>query len=227
MFHSWTSPAATVGLLLVQACIAPSGQAALPLRIAVGVHAISACGDSLAPAAVRDSAAARLTAAGITVSNIHTGRLDIDFDCVGVAPNVRSSAMVVHQCLSYSELVSAPSNANKSILAATWRQCESYTCSRSNCTASARYSGQLLDAFLSQLPEQTALDTAPHPAPPVPKPVQPPAKVLAPRHSATALIPPVPHRSGPAGSLVYAGIIMNCLCVLVYWQIRRRPGYSE
>jgi hypothetical protein len=227
MLRSWTPSMAVFGFVLVQAMIAPVGKAAMPLRIAVASHAIPVCGDSLAPAAVRDTATARLAAAGITVSSIHTARLDIDFDCVVLAPNARSSAMVVHECLIYSELVSAPSNANKSLLATTWRKCESYTCSRANCTLSAKYGGQLLDAFQAELLEHTTLDTTPHPAQAQSEPTRTQGKSAVP----TALIRSVPqkplHSGGTGGPLVYAGIIMNCLCVLVYWQIRRRPGYTH
>jgi hypothetical protein len=160
------------------------------------------CGAGIVPAVVQEAAAARLTYVGITVSNAYNARLSIDFDCAP-APG-RNHPMAVQECLSFFEFTSASPKDGKSTLASTWRKCRSYTCDR-KCEESKRCAAQLVGEFLGDLWERS--------------PVAPP--VVARSAPATETLP------GPTVRVViFAGYILNCISLLVYWQFRNRGSWQ-
>src|SRR5690349_5155765 len=102
---------------------------AAPIRLAVATKIASTCRDAIAAPPISQDAVAQLESAGVRVSDIHNAELTVDVDCLPLArPHGASSA--VHQCLGFSEMVAPASNGGRTMLATTWRQCQSYTCSR-------------------------------------------------------------------------------------------------
>jgi len=173
------------------------------------------CGESITPAAIQQEAAARLRVAGVTVSNIHNAQLTDEVDCVAVTPSVRTSALAVHQCLSFSEVVSA-SSTNRAMLATTWHNCESYMCAGARCERQAQASlGNLIDAFFKDYSDRFSRSAAPAvPALPGAEGPRPPAVA----YLASAVTAPeyFVHRV-----VFFSLYIALCLSILVRWQIRR------
>lgn len=169
-------------------------------RIAVSPSVMPGCGAAVAPAVLRQNAESRLRGVGLTVSDIHNAKLGIDVDCVPVKA-AGGHNLAVHQCLGFSEVVSAAASGGQPMLANTWRQCESYICESGKCeaTVNAGLNG-LVDTFLSVLAERSSQ-----------APVRPPA------NSGT---------SGPVTSyervLFFGLYTVTCLTMFLYWQIRKK-----
>jgi hypothetical protein len=160
------------------------------------------CGGGIAPTKLQDAATARLAYVGITVSNVHNATLSMDLDCRPVTPG-GNPLRAVEECLTFSEFVSAPSKDGKPTLASTWHKCRSYSCDR-KCEESKHYTAQLVGEFLGDLWERSPV--SPNPAP-----------VMAPSTAA--------QEKGPGTTVrvaIFGGYILNCISVLVYWQLRNR-----
>lgn len=176
---------------------------ASPFRIAVAPNVKPGCGSAVAPGILQQNAESRLRGVGLTVSDIHNAKLGIDVDCVPVsAAGGRNTGrnLAVHQCLGFSEVVSAAAGGGQPMLASTWRQCESYICETGKCeaTVDAGLTG-LVDTFLSVLAERSS---------------QPPVR---------------PPSSGTGGTVtpyervIFFGLYtVTCLTMFLYWQIRKR-----
>ena len=72
-----------------------------------------------------------LSAAGITVSNIHNSQIAVDTDCVSRMLETGSPGRAVQQCLSFLEVAAPSAIERRTGLATTWRRCQSLTCSKS------------------------------------------------------------------------------------------------
>lgn len=131
--------------------------AANSLRVSFAPTVTPACGPWVDSEDIRQAATGRLRAAGITVSTIHTAVLALDLTCVTVAPDAHRNTLAVDECLTFSEFVAAPSKQNRATLAPTWRQCQSYTCKRSNCEPVTASSNQLIDQFVGEIRERAAI----------------------------------------------------------------------
>lgn len=198
-------------------------------RIAVVSNTTPTCSASIIPTEIRNGAVTRLAAAGIEVWNIYNARLNADMDCVIVSSGTRSGTMVVNECLTFSELVSTPLNENRMALASTWRKCESYTCNRTKCAAADRKTAQLIDYFSAYLRERDtqssiSLDKS------QPEVLPHPGKRIAPA-SSTRGPANVDSRSTILASttgytVIYGIYVLNCLCILLYWQLRKRTLYE-
>src|SRR5262245_47902018 len=154
----WDGPkivVAAVGLAIlpVHLCVGQergtsSVAARPPLRISV-IANVKNCGEAIRPVDVQNEATTRLQGSGITVSSIHNAQLALDVECVAVTPDAEGSSLAVHHCLSFSELVISPAKNGHPTLPTTWRKCQSYTCGRATCQATARSrSGFLIYLFL-------------------------------------------------------------------------------
>ena len=184
---------------------------AAPLRMSVASNVAQGCGGTVLPSVIQQDAEAQLRGVGVTVSNIHNAQLAIDVDCVAVTPSARSTVVVVHQCLAFSELVSAPSNDGRAMLATTWRKCQSFTCGGAKCEPLVR-SGlhTLINPFFSDFQERNSRNDLPIPQ-------------IRPQPQASVIPGEAPHRL--VGRVVfYLLYIMTCVTVLVYWQ-RREHHY--
>jgi hypothetical protein len=179
--------------------------------MAVATKIASTCRDAVAASAISQDAVAQLQSAGVPVSDIHNAELTVDVDCLPLArPHGASSA--VHQCLGFSEMVAPASNGGRAMLATTWRQCQSYTCSRANCESLLRPGLRtLVDAFLVDS-QQRGLSLAAHAAPAAPLSVS---------------INPIERASQRVGGPVifYSLYLLMCFLVLLYWQMRREAGF--
>ena len=196
------------GLAVSPACFAQQ-PASTPritgaFRISVAPHVSAACGTSVANVTQQQNAETRLRSAGIVVSEIHNSQLAIDLDCVPVAAKGPGSSLAVHQCLGFSEVVSA-SNDSQPMLAGTWRKCESYVCASARCEAAANSGlATLVDAFLSGLAERSSQ-----------APVRPPENPTAYANTGAT----------PVERVIFFGLYtMTCLTTLIYWQIRKRSA---
>ena len=131
----------------------------------------------------------------------------MDLDCVGLEGGARATAIAVHQCLAFSEVLST-ARKDKPILASTWRNCRSYTCRGGKCDSEASSAaGALIGAFLNELQHRTQAE-------------------------ATLFVPVIeyipPPRRNVEQFIFYTVFIMACLSVLVYWQWRRHtPDVRE
>src|SRR5260370_33358081 len=99
---------------------------AAPLRVSVASNVAQDCGDTIPPSVIQQDAEAQLRDVGVTVSNIHNAQLAIDVYCAAVTPGSRSTAVVVQECLGFSELVPARSNHGRAIFATKLRNFQSF-----------------------------------------------------------------------------------------------------
>jgi len=180
---------------------------AAPLRMSVTSNVAQGCGGAIPPSVIQQVAEAQLRAVGVTVANIHNAQLAMDIDCVAVTPGSRSAAVVVHQCLAFSEPVPAASNGGRAMFATTWRKCQSFTCGGAKCELLARSGlSTLVNPFLSDFQERNARNDLPSPQ-----------IRLQPR--AGFLSGEVPQRV-VGGVVFYLLYIMVCVTVMVYWRRR-------
>lgn len=169
-------------------------------RVSVVPEVTAACGTAASGAGLQQSAETRLRGVGMTVSDVHNSQLAVDVDCVPVMGSRKGLA--VHQCLGFSEVVSAAAG-DRQMLASTWHKCESYVCQSSYCPGLVN-SGQaaLLDAFLANMAERKAQ-----------VPAQPPVTAAVYESAATAVY----------GRVIFFGLYMiACVTTGVYWQLRKR-----
>jgi hypothetical protein len=175
-----------------------------PFRIAVAQNVTPGCGTAVAPTVLQQNAEMRLRSVGLTVSDIHNAKLGIDVDCVPVTSaggRNPGRSLAVHQCLGFSEVVSAAAGGGQPMLADTWRQCESYICESEKCqaTVDAGLTG-LVDTFLSVLAERSS---------------EPPVRPLS-SGGATGT-------ATPYERVIFFGLYtITCLTMFLYWQIRKR-----
>jgi hypothetical protein len=187
---------------------------ASPLRVSVASTVSPGC-RGLSPAQVTQrNTEAQLRGAGVTVSNVHNARISVDIDCVAVDRESGPASVAVHQCVAFSEVVSAPSNSDKAMLASTWRNCQSYTCGTARCGALIRTGLQgLIDAFLSDWRMRQANGGRPRPIEQRPQGANDLAAFTAARQRVDA-------------SLFFSVYILVCLTQLFHWQFRR-PLYPR
>jgi hypothetical protein len=171
-----------------------------PFRVSVVPAVTPGCGAAVSGADLQQYAESRLRGAGMTVSDVHNSQLAVDVDCVPVTAAKSAHNLAVHQCLGFSEVVSAAAG-DSPMLASTWHKCESYVCESAYCEHLASSNETfLMDGFLSSLAERTAQEHA-------------------------RLSPPVIEA---AANTVYERVIffglytIACLTMGIYWQIRKR-----
>ena len=174
------------------------------------------CGTIFSTSPFQQEAEAQLREAGITVSRVHTAALASGLDCVPVAPDGGGRSLAVHQCLSLSQVVSVPSQANGVTIATTWRQCQQYTCAGRQCDAFAR-TGQraLVEEFLADFRERSGGRTAAAPSPA-------PAKAAFEAAVAGPVYIEIPRPVLKLGVVFYGLYILTCIAVLVRWEVGRR-----
>ncbi len=177
------------------------------LSIAAAANASPGCDPFIVGSPLRQDMEARLRAAGAEISTLHTVQLASEIDCVGTAPGVPTA---VHQCLAFSELVSAASREGRPMLAATWRQCQSYTCWGRRCEASVRSElATLMNTFMAEHQDRFRASAA-----------------AATGHPAGNQVRTVEASLADAGTgvrrLVLSLYIAGCIGLLLYWRIRKR-----
>src|SRR5258708_5661916 len=182
---------------------------AAPVRMSVAFNVAQGCGATIPPSAIQQGAEAQLHGLGVTVSNIHNAQLAIDVYCAAITPGSRSTAVVVQECIGFSELVPAPSNHGRAMFATTFRDCQSFRCRGAKCEPLAR-SGlhTLINTFLRDFQEPNSRNNFP---------------ILQTRPQPQASVIPgeVPQRV-LGRSVFYLLYIMTCVTVLVYWRCRER-----
>src|SRR5260370_4467029 len=182
---------------------------AAPFRISVGSNVAQGWGGALRPTVIQKDAEAQLRGAGITVSSIHNAQLAIDVYCAPVNPGSRRTAVVIRECLGFSELVPAPSNHARTISTTTFRNCQSLTCRGAKCEPLGRSGLQpLLNPFLKDLQDRNSRNDSPI------------AQIQPQPH--TGVIPRQAAQRIEGRSVFYLLYIMACVTVLVYWQCRGR-----
>jgi len=178
--------------------LAPAAtHAAVPLRVSFDTNVRPACVPSIDPATIQQAASERLTAAGITISNVHNAVLGLDLNCTAPASDAQKHTVAVDECLTFSEFVATPSMQNHTTLAPTWHACQSYTCTRTRCEPAVGYGSQLIEQFLGEIRERAAMP-----------PVIVPSAPAAPDNTALARL------------LFYSVYIISCLTLIVYRGIR-------
>jgi hypothetical protein len=175
-----------------------------PFRLSAVSQTSEGCGSLITAPAVQQNLEGQLRSVGINLSAIYNAQISTDLDCMAMEDGTRA-AIAVHQCLAFSEVVSA-SRQDKPILASTWRKCQSYTCRSGNCDSQASATtGTLLGAFLVEFQRRTQAE-------------------------ATQFVPAITYNPPPKRNVVqfvfYTGFIMACLSVLFYGQWRR-PRATE
>ena len=165
------------------------------LKVSIACDVDRGCGGGVSSHVIRQDAEAQLRGAGVTVSNIHNAELAIDVYCAAISPGSRGSAVVIRQCLNFSELT--PSTHGGATFTSSWRKCESFTCRGAKCESLSR-SGlhALVDTFLKDTQER-----------------------FQPTLQRIVLPVEAPH---PVDGRIafYSLYIMTCVTVLVYWQCR-------
>jgi hypothetical protein len=120
------------------------------------------CGATIPPSVIQQDAEAQLRGVGIIVSSIHNAQLAIDVYCAPVTPGSRSTAVVIRECLDFSEVVPAPANHGRPMSATTFRNCQSLVCRGAKCEPLVR-SGlhTLLNPFLKDLQDRNSRNDGP------------------------------------------------------------------
>jgi hypothetical protein len=181
--------------------------AAQDAHVSVAWKIAPTCGANFPSAILQQDLEDQLRAASIAVSRVHTAGLLADINCQ--AGGARS--VPVQQCLSLSQAVSEPSAANGLHLTTTWRNCQSYVCSRQNCGQFGRATqhaliGQFIPAFRELRAQRKAPDS-------------PPASES--RLAEGTSIPVVYAVSEPVlkpSVIFYMLYILTCIAVLARWQ---------
>ena len=174
-----------------------------------------ACGTNFPSAALQQNLEDHLRAESIAVSRVYTAGLTADISCQPAG--MRSVA--AQQCLALSQAVPQPSAANGLHLATTWRNCQSYTCSKQNCSEFARATQRTLAGqFISALRAPKAESQVPGPAA---TPVSPSERASIPFVSAS-----VPRSILNPGAIIYMLYILTCMAVLARWQWCRHTAFS-
>jgi hypothetical protein len=188
------------------------------------------CGSGIVPTAIQQPALARLAYVGITVSNTHNARLSVDLNCVAAASIQHSKTIAVDECLTFSELISTPSNDARPMFTSTWRKCRSFTCDRKCAATSERYGAQLMGEFLNELWDRSPTDSLPlgqnRPLQDLRAAVP---QGISPQPATATVTSNPPQDTSPPGttarSAVFGGYILTCISVLVYWQFRNRGSW--
>ena len=181
---------------------------ASPLRMSVAFNVAQGCGAAIPPSAIQKDAESQLRGVGVTVSNIHNAQLATDVYCAAITPGSRSTAVVVQECLGFSELVPAPPNHGRAMFATTFRNCESFKCRGAQCEPLARSRlHTLINAFLRDFQERNARTGFPAPQ-------------IQPQPPQVSVTPGEASRRDVGSSVFYLLYIVTCVTVLVYWQYR-------
>ena len=180
---------------------------AAPFRISVAANVDQRCVGTIRPSVVQQDAETQLRGVGLTMSSIHNGQLAIDIYCAPVTPGSRKTAVVVRECLDFSELVPAPANPGRPMSATTFRNCQSLVCRGAKCESLVG-SGlhTLLNPFLKDLQDRNSRNDGP-------------IAQIQPRPQ-TGVIPRDAPRRIEGRSVFYLLYIMTCVTVLIYWQCR-------
>jgi hypothetical protein len=178
------------------------------LRMSVASSVAQGCGATISQSVIQQDAEAQLRGLGVTVSNIHNAQLAIDAYCAAVTPGSRTTAVVVRECLGFSELVPASPNHRRPMFATTSRNCQSFTCKGAKCEPLV-HSGlhTLLTLFLRDLRDRTSRNDLPIPQ------IQPQSEVIVITGKAPQRV--VDH------SVFYLLYILTCVTLLFYWRCRR------
>jgi len=170
-------------------------------RVSVVSKIAQSCGAGIAPPALQHSAERDLREAGFTISNLHTAELETGVDCVISTGRATRSELVVHQCLSFSEIVSSHANPGASLMAGTWRNCQSYRCSGDCADSAHQTQGALLRSFLDDFQNRQPQES-----------------------QASRMLRQI-GESSPARQtqlvMIYSLYILCCLSVLFHWQLRK------
>lgn len=180
---------------------------AAPFRISVAANVDQRCVGTIRPSVVQQDAETQLRGVGVTMSSIHNGQLAIDIYCAPVTPGSRKTAVVVRECLDFSELVPAPANPGRPMSATTFRNCQSLVCRGTNCESLVG-SGlhTLLNPFLKDLQDRNSRNNSPI------------AQIQT--LPQTGVIPREAPQRIEGRSVFYLLYIMTCVTVLIYWQCR-------
>jgi hypothetical protein len=128
---------------------------ATPFRISVASNVDERCVGTIRPSVIQQDAEAQLRGVGVTVLGIHNAQLAIDVYCAPVTPGSRKTAVVVRECIDFSEVVPATANHGRAMSATTFRNCQSLVCRGANCESLVG-SGlhTLLNPFLKDLQDR-------------------------------------------------------------------------
>jgi hypothetical protein len=182
-------------------------------RISVASSVAQGCGATIPPSVIQQDAEAQLRGVGITVSSIHNAQLAIDVYCAPVTPGSRKTAVVIRECLDFSEVVPAPANHARPTSATTFRNCQSLVCRGAKCEPLVR-SGlhTLINPFLRDFRDRNSRNDSP-------------IAQIRPQPQASVIPREAPPRiEGQSAFYVlyvfYLLYIMTCVTVFVYWQCR-------
>src|SRR5262245_11566139 len=92
---------------------------AAPFGISVASSVDQRCVGTIRPSVVQQDAEAQLRGVGVTVLGIHNAQLAIEVYCAPVTPGSRKTAVVIRECLDFSEVVPAPANHGRPVSATT------------------------------------------------------------------------------------------------------------
>ena len=181
---------------------------AAPFRIPVASNVDQRCVGTILPSVVQQDAEAQLRGAGVTVSSIHNAQLAVEVYCSPVTPGSQKTAVVIRECLDFSEVVPAPANHGRPMSATTFRNCQSLVCRGAKCEPLVR-SGlrTLLNPFLKDLQDRNSRNDSSIAQ------IQPQPK--------TGVIPREAPQRIEERSVFYLLYISTSVTVLLYWQFRK------
>jgi hypothetical protein len=190
--------------------------AAQEAHVSVAWKISPACGTNFPSAVLQQNLEDQLRAESIAVSRVYTAGLTADISCQSAG--MRSVA--TQQCLALSQAVPQPSAANGLHLATTWRNCQSYTCSKQNCSEFARATQRtLFGQFISVLRARKAQSKVPG----APAAAMSGSSDRAPTPFVSAS---VPTSILNPGAIIYMLYILTCMAVLARWQWCRHTAFS-
>ena len=192
-------------ILVILSC---TSLAAQDEHVSVAWKIAPICGANFPSDVLRQDLEDQLRAASIVISRIHTAGLVADIDCEAAA----ARSVLVQQCLGLSQAVAEPSAANGLHLSTTWRNCQSYVCSKQNCGWFARGTQHaLIDQFILTFRALRAKSKAPDLLPAT-------ESQLAEGTSVPVVYAAIAKPILKPSAVFYMLYILTCIAVLARWQ---------
>ena len=193
---------------LIAACglaLSASTLSAQHLLLSVQAKAGPQCGPAISSGLDQQGTEARLRAVGFQIAKARSATLYHEVEC-----SVERKTVTVHQCLTLSEFVAAPSQSRAVQLTTRWRECKAYACYGTACAASvssglSELEGLFATTFGSR--NDATVD---------PKPTRHEDE-RASETASSSLIRSIGHIPGPA--LYYICYILVCITVMFRWSL--------
>ena len=195
-----------LGISLIHVSVAqqvdrPASPTTTSPRISVVSKIAQSCGAGIAPPALQHNAERDLRDAGFTISTLHTAELETGIDCVADSGAARKSSLAVHQCLSFSEIVSSRSHPGASLMTGTWQNCQAFRCSDQCAAAAMETQNVLVRSFLDDFQARQSQEFQ-----------NDRMRRQIGEQSPMPRIQPL---------VIYSLYILCCLSVLCHWQLRK------